>query len=187
MLSKVLAKRNKRVKKIVVGISGASGVRLGKKFIENLPKDYEKYVIVSENAEIVAQKENGFTLLDNTDIAACTASGSFGADMMAVIPCSMNTLAKISHGIADNLLTRSASVIIKEKKPLLLAVRELPFSSISLENMHKLSTLNVIIAPPVAAFYANVKTLEDMENFFIGRWLDLLGIKNSLYKRWCKE
>jgi 4-hydroxy-3-polyprenylbenzoate decarboxylase len=175
------------MKKIIVGISGASGVRLGEKFINALPKEYKTYVIASESAKIVAQKEENRTLLDNEDISACTASGSFGADMMAIIPCSMNTLAKIACGIADNLLTRSAAVMIKERKTLLVAPREMPYSAIALENMRKLSSLNVIIAPPVVGFYANINTLEDMENFLIGKWFDLLGISNSLYKRWGEE
>jgi 4-hydroxy-3-polyprenylbenzoate decarboxylase len=172
------------MKKIVVGISGASGVRLGLKFIRALPKEYETFVIATDNAQIVSQKEEHFRLLDNADISECTASGSFGADMMAIIPCSMNSLAKIAVGIADNLLTRSAAVMLKERKTLLLAPREMPFCAIDLGNMHKLSLLNVIIAPPIAGFYANINTLEDMENFLIGKWFDLLGIPNDLYKRW---
>ncbi|MDR1285248.1 MAG: UbiX family flavin prenyltransferase [Campylobacteraceae bacterium] len=172
------------MKKIIVGISGASGVRLGEKFIKALPKEYEVYAIPTQSAKIVSQKEENYALLDNTDISEVTASGSFKADMMAIIPCSMNTLAKISCGIADNLLSRSAAVMIKEKKTLLIAPREMPYSAIDLENMRKLSLLNVIIAPPIVGFYANINALEDMENFLIGRWFDLLGIPNSLYKRW---
>jgi 4-hydroxy-3-polyprenylbenzoate decarboxylase len=96
----------------------------------------------------------------------------------------MNTLAKISCGIADNLITRAASVMIKERKVLLLAPREMPFSAIALENMHKLSTLSVIIAPPVLAYYSEQQSLEAMEDFIIGKWFDLLGIEHTLYKRW---
>ncbi len=103
---------------------------------------------------------------------------------MMITPCSMNTLAKISVGIADNLITRAAAVMIKERKDLLLAPRELPLSAIALENMQKLATLGVIIAPPVMGFYSEQKTLEDMENFIIGRWFDQLKIPHNLYKRW---
>jgi 4-hydroxy-3-polyprenylbenzoate decarboxylase len=103
---------------------------------------------------------------------------------MAVIPCSMNTLAKISCGIADNLVTRSASVMLKEQKKLLLAPREMPFSAIPLENMLKLSRLNVIISPPVMGYYSESETIEEMERFIIGKWYDSLGIENDLYKRW---
>ncbi len=173
--------------KIVVAVSGASGANLGIKFIEKLPKNYEKFLIVSENAKIVLKEENNIKIFENSDIAASVSSGSFKTDITAIIPCSMNTLAKIACGIADNLTTRAASVAIKERKKLLLAPREMPFSSIALENMLKLSNLGVIIAPPVAGFYSDPKNLEEMENFFIGKWFDLLGIENNLFKRWGEE
>ena len=96
----------------------------------------------------------------------------------------MNTLAKIACGISDNLPTRVAAVALKEQKKLLLAPRELPFSAIALENMKKLATLGVIIAPPVMAYYSKISSLEDMEKFIIGKWYDTLGIENNLYERW---
>ena len=97
----------------------------------------------------------------------------------------MNTLSKIALGISDNLITRAASVAIKEKKTLLIAPREIPFSEIYLEHMLKLSRLqNVIIAPPVIGYYSKPKNLEEMEKFIIGKWFDLVGIKNNLFKRW---
>ena len=170
--------------KIAVGISGASGINLAHKFIKNLPKSVETFIIASKGAKIVFKKEKNRTILDNADIGAITASGSFKCDTMVVIPCSMNTLAKISCGIADNLLTRTASVMIKENRPLLLAPREMPFSTIALENMLKLSQLGVMIAPPVNAYYADIKSIEEMEDFFIGKWFDLLKIEHNLFKRW---
>jgi len=170
--------------RLIIAISGASGASLGEKFIKKLPNDIEKYVIYSENATTVLQKEENLSILENTNISAPTASGSFGCDAMIIIPCSMNSLAKIACGISDNLITRSAAVILKEQKKLILAPREMPFSSIPLENMLKLSKLAVIIAPPILGYYSNTKTLEDMENFLIGKWFDLLGIKHNLYKRW---
>lgn len=172
------------MKKLIIGISGSSGVELGLKFIKMLPLDIEKYVIVSEHAKVVFKKEDNTVFLDDENIGAITASGSFQSDGMVIIPCSMNTLAKISCGIADNLLTRSASVMIKERRPLLLAPREMPFSAIALENMLKLSRLGIHIAPPILGYYAGIKTLEEMENFLIGKWFDLLGIEHNLYKRW---
>jgi len=96
----------------------------------------------------------------------------------------MNTLAKIACGISDNLITRSASVVIKEQRKLILAPREMPFPTIHLENMLKLSRLNILIAPPVIGYYAQPKTLEEMEDFMIGKWFDLLGIEHTLFKRW---
>lgn len=172
------------MKRLIIGISGASGVGLGLKFAQALPKEIEKYIIVSKHAEMVLEKEENSVVLDNKNIAAITASGSFKSDGMVIIPCSMNTLGKISYGIADNLLTRTAAVMIKEKRPLLLAPREMPFSPIALENMLKLSSIGVHIAPPVLGYYANVSTLEAMENFLIGKWFDMLGIEHDLYARW---
>jgi len=170
--------------KVIIAISGASGATLGLKALNSLPEWVEKHLIVSEHAHVVLEKENGVILHHNEDIGASIASGSFGADAMMIIPCSMNTLAKVSCGIADNLTTRAASVMIKENKKLLLAPREMPFSAIALENMLKLSRLGVTIAPPVMAYYSEQINLGAMENFMIGKWFDLLEIENNLYKRW---
>ena len=170
--------------KIIIAISGASGVSLGLKTLRALPENVEKHLIVSEHAEEVFMHEANVTRHDDADIAAPLASGSFGADAMMIIPCSMNTLAKTAVGIADNLTTRAAAVMIKERKTLLLAPREMPFSPIALENMLTLARLGVIIAPPVLAYYSKQENLEAMENFMIGKWFDLIGIGNDLYKRW---
>lgn len=171
-------------RKIVIASSGASGVNLGLKTLKLLPKDIDKHFIMTKNSEIVLDKEMGITSHDNNDISASIASGSFGIDAMIIAPCSMNTLAKIACGISDNLVTRCASVMIKEHKKLILAPREMPFSAIALENMHKLAMLGVIIAPPVMAYYSDQQNLDEMENFIIGKWFDLLDIENNLYKRW---
>ncbi len=171
-------------RKIVVATSGASGVNLGLKTLELLPQTIEKHFIMSKNSKIVLKKELNVQVHKNKNIAASIASGSFGVDAMIIAPCSMNTLAKIACGISDNLITRCASVMIKEQKKLILAPREMPFSAIALENMHKLATLGVIIAPPVLAYYSKQQTLEEMEDFIIGKWFDLLDIENNLYKRW---
>ena len=172
-------------RKLVVAITGASGVDLGKKFVDYLPENIDVHVVVSNNALTVEQFENKHVTLHSDDnIAASISSGSFRVDMTAIIPCSMNTLAKIACGISDNLPTRVAAVAIKEQKKLLLAPRELPFSAIALENMQKLATLGVIIAPPVMGYYSESSSLEDMERFIIGKWYDVLGIENNIYKRW---
>jgi len=171
--------------KLVVAITGASGVQLGQKFIDYLPSDIEVHVVVSNNALTVESFENKEVTLHNSqNIASSISSGSFGVDATVVIPCSMNTLAKIACGIADNLPSRVASVALKEQKKLLLAPRELPFSAIALENMHKLASLGVIIAPPVMGYYSDSNSLEEMEKFIIGKWYDVLGIENDLYERW---
>jgi 4-hydroxy-3-polyprenylbenzoate decarboxylase len=172
-------------RKIVVATSGASGVNLGLKTLKLLPDSIEKHFIMSTNSQTVLDKEMSSAVTHkNEDISASIASGSFGVDAMIIAPCSMNTLAKIACGISDNLVTRTAAVMIKEHKKLILAPREMPFSAIALENMHKLATLGVIIAPPVMAYYSEQQTLDEMENFIIGKWFDLLDIENNLYKRW---
>lgn len=177
--------------KFVLGISGASGAQLGLKFLSYLPEGLEVFVVMSRGAREVLEKEgldfrlkDGVEMLDNADVGASIASGSFGVEQMALIPTSMNKLAKIAHGIADDLITRAASVMIKERKTLLLAPREMPLSSIALENMLKLSQNNVLIAPPLLGYYAQIQDLGMMEDFLIGRWFDLLKIPHNLYKKW---
>ena len=169
--------------KILVCISGASTASLGIKLYNMIPGEFERYLVISENAKTVLEKEENIFL--NDDISAAPASGSFGVDITFIVPCSMNTLAKIALGIADNLITRAAQVAIKEKKKLIIAPRELPFSEIYLEHMLRLSRFqNVIIAPPVLAYYNKPETIEDIEMFLIGKWFDLAGIKNELFQRW---
>ncbi len=174
-------------KKIIIAISGASGAHIGFNVLKALPSDMHKHLVVSDHAKVVLEKETDTREYSNSDIGASIASGSYGADIMMITPCSMNTLAKIACGIADDLITRAASVMIKENKKLLLAPREMPFSAIALENMLKLSRLGVIIAPPVAAYYADVQSVDEMEDFFIGKWFDLLDIEHNLYKRWSSD
>jgi 4-hydroxy-3-polyprenylbenzoate decarboxylase len=171
--------------KIAVAITGASGVELGRRFVEWLPENHDVHVVMSDHAQVVEHFENRDIVEHHKDdIAASISSGSFGVDVTAIVPCSMNTLAKIACGISDNLPTRIAAVALKEHKPLLLAPRELPYSAIALENMHKLAQLGVHVAPPVMGYYAEHNTLEAMERFVIGKWYDLLGIKHDLYRRW---
>lgn len=181
--------------RLIVAISGASGVNLGIKFLELLPKSIEAFVVISKSAKTALKYENSsalenfknkenITVFKNSDIAAPIASGSFKIDKMAIIPCSMNTLAKCAHGFADNLITRAFAVSLKEKREVLLAPREMPFSLIPLENMTKLSSMGVTISPPILGYYSNNTTIDEMENFIIGKWFDSLGIENSLYKRW---
>lgn len=174
--------------KLALGITGASGSKLAQLFIQLLPEDIELHVSTSDNADIVALcEEKHISHYPSDDIAASISSGSFGIDATAIIPCSMNSLAKIACGIADTLPTRIATVALKERKPLLLAPREMPLSTIALENMHKLSTMGVIISPPIVGYYADIKKLEDMEHFIIGKWYDALKIKHTLYTRWGNE
>ncbi len=182
--------------KITVAISGASGTMLGIKLVNKIPENIEVFVVFSSSAKMALKLENDLELnklfenkpnikiFKDSDIGASIASGSFFVDKMIILPCSMNTLAKCSVGIADSLITRAFSVMLKERREIIISPREMPFSSIALENMLKLSNLGVIIAPPMLGYYSNQQTLEEMENFLIGKWFDLLKIDNNLYKRW---
>lgn len=186
--------------KIIVAISGASGVNLALNFIKQLPKDFEIFVVFSKSAKktlklennilikdlqkIFEEDEKNITIFKDSNIGASIASGSFKVDKMIIVPCSLNTLAKCAVGISDSLITRAFSVMLKEKREIIMAPREMPFNSISLKNMLKLSKLGVIIAPPILGYYSNQQNLEDMEKFLIGKWFDLLKIDNNLYKRW---
>ncbi|TLD97830.1 UbiX family flavin prenyltransferase [Helicobacter jaachi] len=187
------------IKKLAIGIGGASGVQLGLRLIESVPDSIELFVIISEGAQNVASSElsedievcldklrrkKDFRIYNEDEIDSPLASGSFGIDAMAIVPTSMNLLAKIASGLCDDLISRCALVMLKEKRTLLLAPREMPFSPISLEQMSKLSALGVIVAPPCVGYYAKIKDLESMELFFAGKWLDALNIKNALYTRW---
>ena len=182
--------------KITVAISGASGASLGLNFVKKLPSNIEVFLVLSKSAKIALKLENGITVKDtfkeyknvkifqDSNISAQIASGSFEVDKMIIIPCSMNTLAKCSVGISDSLITRAFTVMLKENRDVILAPREMPFNSIALENMLKLSKLGVTIAPPILGYYSKQQTLEEMENFLIGKWFDLLKINNNLYERW---
>lgn len=113
-----------------------------------------------------------------------SASGSSGYEAMIIAPCSSNTLAKVAAGICDNLLLRAAAVMLKEQRKLIISPREMPFSPLSIKHMSELSGLGVMFAPPMIAHYSKPKSLNDAENFIIGKWLDCLNIKNNLFKRW---
>ena len=151
---------------------------------------------MSENAKKVIEYESGDVrkilahfrkygkVYDENEIDAPTASGSSLYDAMVVCPCSMKTLSAIANGFSYNLITRSADVMINEKRKLILVPRETPISSIHLENMLKLSKIGVIILPPILSLYHKPKKVEDMVDFVAGKVLDLLGVENKLYKRW---
>ncbi|MEA3383827.1 MAG: UbiX family flavin prenyltransferase [Campylobacterota bacterium] len=178
--------------KIIVAITGASGVQLGIKLLELIPSNIEVFAIISNSAKITLDLETNykFNNIDNikfyedTNLAAPFASGSFKTDGFIIIPCSMNTLAKCSVGISDTLITRVFSVMLKEKRNIVIAPREMPYNTIQLQSMAKLSNMGISIAPPVLGYYSDQQTLADMENFLIGKWFDLLHIEHNLYKRW---
>ena len=183
------------IKKIIVSITGASGAIYGIRLLEILKKcEIETHLIISRSANLTIATETSFSIYDikkladyvyhPSDIAAKISSGSFKVNGMIIAPCSMKTLSAIATGLENDLIMRSASVIIKEQKKLALMVRETPFSAIHLENMLKLARIGVAICPPVPAFYNNPATLDDIINHSVARILDLFNIETNLVKRW---
>ena len=176
----------------VVGITGASGIIYGVRLLETLPG--KKTVVVSSDAAKIAEVELGMTMedirsladecYDNSDLFSPLASGSVRFDSMVIAPCSTSTMSKIACGIADNLITRIASVALKERRKLLLLIRETPLSSIHLGNMERLSIAGATIMPASPAFYPLPMSVKDVVDFMTGRVLDELGVENDLYKRW---
>lgn len=180
------------VKRLVVGITGASGTAIGLRLLEVLSA--EKHLIISEDAKQLIEIETKLTeedieanadfVYENSDLSSPLASGSCRYDALIVAPCSMSTLSKIAVGIADNLITRVAAVCLKEHRPIVLVPRETPISAIHLRNMTSLAELGVVILPACPAFYPKPEKVEDMVDFIVGRILDVLGMENNLYERW---
>ena len=179
---------------MLVAITGASGAQIAVKLLEILKKKGIKVeLIISKIAEIIINNETEYSIsdirkiatknYDFNDLAASPASGSYKFDAMVIVPCTMKTLAAIANGIADNLITRAADVAIKEKRKLILVVRESPFSAIHLENMLKLARIGVVIAPPVPSYYIKPETVDELIDHSVGRILDQLGIESDI-KRW---
>lgn len=184
------------MKRLVVGISGASGVIYGVRALEVLKAvpDIETHLVLSAAAKRTLVEETDFTvesveaLADvvhsHRDIGAAIASGSFRTQGMLVAPCSIKTLAGIAHCYSDNLLTRAADVCLKERRPLVLLVREMPLHPGHIELMAAAARSGAIIAPPVPAFYNRPATVDDIVNHSVGKALDLFGIGHQLFKRW---
>lgn len=181
--------------RIIVGITGASGAGYGLRLLRELARtDHEVHAVVSAYGWKVLAHECGVTretirelshaLYPVDDLTAPIASGSFRADVMAVAPCSMRTLAAIASGLADNLLCRAADVMLKERKNLVLAVRETPLNAIHLENMLKLARLGVGIVPASPGFYHLPKTIDDVIAMMAGRIMDCMGVPNECFPRW---
>ncbi len=181
--------------RLVVAITGASGVIYGKRLLEELKKKkIETHLIVSKAAEKVIEHELGLSkknlenLADHAyDIEELTAplmSGSFKTDGMVIIPCSMKTLAAIAHGFADNLILRAADVTLKEKRRLVVVPRETPLNIVHLSNMLAAAELGVFVVPAMPAFYHKPKKIEDFVDFVVGRVLDCFDVENKLFKRY---
>ncbi len=196
------------MKRIIVGITGASGAILGERLVRFLVRDgHEVHVIISPSGTAVFKEELGISLgktyaeirknflkhygrpkrlfvAPADDFADKISSGSAKIDAMVVAPCSMSTVGAIANGVTMNLIHRTASVSIKEKRPLVLVPRESPLSPIHLKNLLYLSEIGVHIVPATTAFYHRPKTVEEMVDFTVGRVLDLLKIEHNLFKRW---
>ena len=183
--------------RIVVGISGASGAMIGVRLLAALRRlgTHETHLIVSTSGAITAAQEMGLTRSDLDgladvahnvrDIGATVASGSFVTEGMVIAPCSMKTLAGVANGFADNLLTRAADVMLKERRRLVLVARETPLNLAHLRNMTLATEMGAIVMPPVPAFYAHPKTIEDVVDHTVGRILDLFAIEHrEIAKRW---
>lgn len=176
--------------KIVVGITGASGIIYARRMLEVLCDRAEVHVIVTETGRRLADFEDveltGFNAVyvDNQDMFADLASGSFRFDGMVVVPCSMKSLASISTGYASTLLTRAADVCLKEKRPLILMLREMPLSRIHLKNMLAVDEAGATVMVTSPGFYTKPKTIDDLVNMVVARALDHLGIEHHLSRRW---
>lgn len=181
---------------IIVGISGASGVQYGIRLLEILKnmKEIETHVVLSDSAKQLIQIETDFSIHDvetlgdnlyrDDDFTAPIASGSHRTKGMIVAPCSMKTLASIAVGMSDTLISRAADVCLKEKRPLVLMVRETPLNLVHVKNMEQVMKAGASVLPACPAFYPRPETLDDIINFMVGRALDLLSVEHTLYKRW---
>jgi len=187
--------QNSRPPRLVVGISGASGAIYGARLLELLrPLPVETHLVMSRSAEVTLALETGLKPADLRaradvvhaagDLAAPISSGSFPTIGMIVAPCSVRSMAEIATGATTTLLTRAADVTLKERRPLVLMVRETPLHTGHLRTMVTLSEIGAVIAPPVPAFYAKPQNLEQMIDQTLGRILDLFGLDSGTVRRW---
>lgn len=185
-------------RKIVVGITGASGAPYAKRLVGWLARrarevgDVEVAAVASSTAPEVwalecggdLREELGAPLWGLRDYKAPFASGSARWDAMAIVPCSMGTAARVAHGVSDSLLTRTADVMLKERRALVVVPRESPLSVIHLENLAALARAGAVVLPAMPAFYGKPRTLEDVIDGVVGRVLDHLGVEHDLLRRW---
>jgi 4-hydroxy-3-polyprenylbenzoate decarboxylase len=184
--------------RLIVGLTGATGSIYGVRLLERLrAAGVETHLVISRWGVQTLLHETPYTrdqvekLAHTTyapgDMGAAVSSGSFHTDGMAIVPCSAKTLAAIAHGFGDNLIHRAADVILKERRKLVLAVRETPLSDIHLENMLKLSRMGAVVLPPMPAFYNSPRTIDDIVDHTVARILDQFGIAAPEAARWTGE
>jgi len=182
-------------RRLIVGLSGASGAILGIRLLEVLRTlPIETHLILTKSAELTVAQETDRTVASVraladvsyaiTDIGGAPASGSFKTEGMLIVPCSIRTMSELAVGTTSNLLTRAADVMLKERRRLVLAVRETPLHLGHLRTLVALAEMGAIIAPPVPGFYARPDSLSDLVNHSVGRLLDLFGLDAGLVKRW---
>lgn len=181
--------------RLIIAITGASGVIYGKRLLEVLQnRKIETHLIISKAAEKIIKHELEATRKDIEklathvysvdDLTASISSGSFKTDAMVIIPCSMKTLAGIAHGYSENLILRVADVMLKEKRKLILVPRETPLNIIHLRNMLELAKQGVTVVPAMPAYYHKPKEISDIVNYVVGKVLDLLSVEHTLFRRW---
>jgi 4-hydroxy-3-polyprenylbenzoate decarboxylase len=183
-------------RRIVIGITGATGAVYGVRLLQFLQQaaGIETHLVVSDAAVLTLHQETGLARRDvealadvvhkSADIGAAIASGSFQSDGMIIAPCSMKTLAAVAHGLSDNLVARAADVVLKERRRLVLMVRETPFNLAHLRNMTAVTEMGGIVFPPLPSFYHHPQSIADMVDHTVGRVLDLYGIQHTLAPRW---
>ena len=185
----------KTPRRLIVGISGASGTIYGIRMLEMLKKtDIETHLVMSKSAEMTLVYETKFKPKDVktlasvvhpvADIGASISSGSFPTMGMIVVPCSIRTMSEIACGVTSTLMSRAADVVLKEKRRLVLALRETPLHGGHLRTLTTLADIGAVVAPIVPAFYNKPKTVDDIINHTVGRLLDLFGIETKTVKRW---
>ncbi len=184
------------MKRLVVAITGASGVLYGVRLLEQLraSEGVETHLMISDAAalnlhhELDMKRRDIEALADHVhsvrDVGACVASGSFRSDGMVIVPCSMKTLGSVAHGLCDNLITRAADVMLKERRRLVLMVRETPFNLAHLRNMTAVTEMGGIIFPPLPALYQKPQSITEMVDHTVGRVLDLFGLAQDLAPEW---
>jgi 4-hydroxy-3-polyprenylbenzoate decarboxylase len=185
-----------RPRRIIVAITGATGAVYGVRLLEQLRAipGVETHLVMSDAASLTLHQETGLQRRDlealahvthkNREIGASIASGSFRTDGMVIAPCSMKTLAAVAHGFSDNLIARAADVILKERRRLVLMVRETPFNLAHLRNMTAVTEMGGIVFPPLPSFYNKPDSIAEMVDHTVSRVIDLLGIDNDLAPRW---